>query len=188
MRKLSSRETFLLVVVAGVAALGLIYGRDGTLGGGQGKDEALKKLEFGAPPVVQLAHLARVPEDYDPKARNLFSYYTPPPPPVVRKKPPPPPPKKDPGPMPKPVTRRPPTPQKPREIPPPRPGFEYIGFMGPKDNKIAVLEQGEEVLLATIGETVGKQFKVVDFKYEMLVIGYTEERWAGKTTDLPMKR
>jgi hypothetical protein len=51
-----------------------------------------------------------------------------------------------------------------------------------------VLEQGDEVLLAAIGEVIEEQYKVVDFKYETLVIGYTAERWAGKTTELPMKR
>jgi hypothetical protein len=39
-----------------------------------------------------------------------------------------------------------------------------------------------------VGEEIDKEFKVVDFKYETLVVGYTSKRWADKTADLPMKR
>ena len=70
----------------------------------------------------------------------------------------------------------------------PRPSFRYIGFMGPKNNKIAVLEKGEQVLLAEIGEVVEKQFVVRSFKYEILVLGFTAERWKDETHELPMKR
>jgi len=187
MRKLTSREIFLIVVVAGLAVIGWIYGRDGGLGGAGVKANELGELKYTEPPVVELARLEQVAVDYDSKARNLFSYYTPPPPPrkpqpqvkkpppVVRQAPP------SRAAMP---TVRPPV----QELKPPRPNFRYIGFLGPKDNKIAVLEQGDEVLLAAIGEVIEEQYKVVDFKYEMLVIGYTAERWAGKTTELPMKR
>ena len=83
MRKLTSRETVLLVVVVGIGALGWIYGRGGSLGGGGRADEELGALDFGEPPVVQLAHLTRDPVDYNSNARNLFSYYTPPPPVVM---------------------------------------------------------------------------------------------------------
>ena len=43
-------------------------------------------------------------------------------------------------------------------------------------------------MLASIGETIQNQYMVVDFKYEMLVVGYTSERWADQTTEIPMKR
>ena len=177
----------MLIAVAGLAVVGLIYSRGGALGGGGMTDEELGKLNFGEPPVVQLAHLTRVPENYDSNARNLFSYYTPPPP-ARKKTPPPPPPKAQPRPPAEPVKVRPAVPAVRKDPPPPSPNFRYIGFMGPKDNKIAVLEQDDEVLLAAIGEEIDTMFKVVDFKYETLVLGYTSERWADKTTDLPMKR
>lgn len=187
MRKLTSRETFLLIAVAGLGVVGWIYGRGGSLGGSGMTDEELGKLNFGEPPVVQLAHLTGDPENYNANARNLFSYYTPPPP--VQKRQPPTPRKAQEQQAPAPVVRRPPPGPAPvRDPPPPSPNFRYIGFMGPKDNKIAVLEQGDEVLLAAMGEEIDEQFKVVDFKYEALVIGYTSKRWADKTTDIPMKR
>jgi len=186
MRKLTSREKFLLVVVGGLAVVGWIYGRDGGLGGVGVKATELAELKYGDPPVVQLARLELTAVDFDPKARNLFSYFTPPrrvgpTPPVVRSRPIQRPPRQLPNPQP--VVQRPV--QDPR---PPHPSFRYIGFLGPKNNKIAVLERGDEVLLAGIGEVIEEQYKVVDFKYEMLVIGYTAEKWAGKTTELPMKR
>jgi hypothetical protein len=187
MRKLTSREIVLLLAVAGLAILGWVYGRGDGSGGVGVKAAELAELEYGDPPVVQLARLELTAVSYDSKARNLFAYYTPPPPPR-----PAPPPRVETKvtqreAAPQTVVQRPPTPPK-AEPKPPRPNFRYIGFLGPKDNKIAVLEQGEEVLLAAIGEVIQEQYMVVDFKYEMLVIGYTSEQWAGKTTDLPMKR
>ena len=186
MRKLTSRETFLLVAVLAVATLGWIYGRGGGLGGGSGKGDELAKLDYGDPPVVQLARLELDTVGFDSRARNLFSYYTPPPKPgpklpprVVNPQPP--------RTIPPPVQQnivRPPT-AKPK---PPSPSFRYIGFLGPKDNKIAVLEKGDEILLAAVGEVIEGHYKLVDFKYEALIIGYTSERWAGETTELPMKR
>lgn len=186
MRKLTSREKFLLVVVVGLGVLGWMYGRDGGLAGVGVKAKELAELKYGAPPVVQLVRLERTAVVYDSKARNLFAYFTPPRParPVPRVV------------APKPASRR----ALPTTVPksavtlptpaprPPHPSFRYIGFLGPKDNKIAVLERGDEVLLAGIGEVIEEQYKVVDFKYEMLIIGYTAEKWAGKTTELPMKR
>ncbi len=51
-----------------------------------------------------------------------------------------------------------------------------------------MLEHGDEVLLAAVGEPILDMYKVVEFRYEMLVVGYTEERFADQTTELPMKR
>ena len=187
MRKLTSREIFLLVAVVGLVILGWIYGRGGGLGGVGVKAKELAALNYGEPPVVQLAHLDQTAVNYDSKARNLFSYFTPPraakptTPPSANTKPPP----RQASP---PVLQRPPVRLPVQEPKPPRPSFRYIGFLGPKDNKIAVLEHGEEVLLAAIGEVIQEQYKVVDFKYEALVIGYTAERWADATTELKMKR
>ncbi len=189
MRKLSPREMLLLVVVAGLAILGWVYSGGGGLGGGGGGSQELTGLDYGDPPVVELARLDLEPVSYNAKARNLFAYYVPPPPP--RQAPPPrvqtPPPPRQPPP-PRVVQQRPPTPQQPVQPKAPRPNFRYIGHLGPKDNKIAVLEHGDDVLLASIGEPILNMYKVVEFRYETLVIGYTEERFADQTTELPLKR
>ena len=42
--------------------------------------------------------------------------------------------------------------------------------------------------LAAVGELITEQYKVVSLGYETLRVGCTSERWADKTTDLPMKR
>jgi len=189
MRKLTAREVFLLVAVSALAILGWVYGRGGGIGASGAKAEELKALQYGDPPIVQLAKLELEPVTYDSEDRNLFDYYTPPPPP--RPKPTPPPPRKPTTQVQRPpqqTVQRPPTPVVRAEPKAPRPTFRYIGFLGPKDNKIAVLEHGDEILLAGIGETLQSQYKVVDFKYETLVIGYTAEKWADQTTELPMKR
>jgi hypothetical protein len=189
MRKLTTREIVLLLVVVGLGVIGWVYGRGGPLGRGALTAVDPGELNYGEPPTVELARLSLEPESFEPGARNLFNYYTPPPPPQPPR-PTPKPPVTQPGPpkVQAPVQRN-ALPPRPVEQPkPPRPNFRYIGFMGPKDAKIAVLEQGEEVILAQIGEIVDKQYKVLEFKYEMLVIGYTAERWADETYELPMKR
>ena len=187
-RKLTSREIFLLVVVAGLGTLGWVYGRGGNLGIGTAGATELDPLSFGDAPKVELARLDLEPEEFNPKARNLFSYFVPPPPVV---KTPPPRQRQEPvrvvTPTPT-VGRTPPRPQRPREIPAPKPTCRYIGHMGQKDRMMAVLECGDEVVLAAKGEVFEKQFKVLDFKYEMLEVGYTAEKWAEKSTELAMKR
>ena len=187
MRKLTQREIALITAVGILAVIGIVYSRGGPLGRAAEQEIDPDKLNYGAPPVVELARLGLEPEGFGSGSRNLFQYYTPPPPP--RPKPPP---VKPPPPTPRPTT---PVRTQPRPVtaaPPvqqaPRPSFRYIGFMGPKDNKIAVLAKGEEVILASLGETVDKQFTIREFRYEMLVIGYTQERWADETHELPMKR
>jgi hypothetical protein len=190
MRKLTTREIALLLVVGVLGVIGWIYGRGGPLGGRAMTAVDPSELNYGAPPIVELARLSLEPEPFDSGSRNLFNYYTPPPPP----------PKERPKPAPRPPVERstqqaapvqrherppPPPPAAPK---PPRPDFRYIGFMGPKDNKIAVLEQGESVVLAELGDVVDKKYKILEFKYEMLVLGYTDARWADETHELPMKR
>jgi len=188
MRKLTPREVGLLLLVGALGIVGWIYGKGGSLGGGATIADDPNALKYGDPPTVELARLSLEPEGYESGSRNLFNYYTPPPPKVERPKPRPrvttpgPPRTQQPA---KQFTPPPPVVQQPK---PPRPNFRYIGFMGPKDNKIAVLEQGEDVILAQLGEVVEKQYKNLEFKYEMLVIGYTADRWADETHELPMKR
>lgn len=189
MRKLSSREKFLLLTFIPLIVIGLIYSRGSKLGGGGGAAAALDAKDYGDAPAVELSKLELEPGGYDSNARNLFAYYTPPPPPrpkvettkqpVVRKA------------APVQAQARPSRQQVPTTPPkaqPPRPSFRYIGFLGPKENKIAVLEQGEEVILAALGEVVQDRFMIAGFEYETLIIGYTEERFKDETTELPMKR
>ena len=60
--------------------------------------------------------------------------------------------------------------------------------MGPKEAKIAVFETNDELELFRIGEVVRSQFRLVDFKYESVVIGYVDDRFKGMTTELEQSR
>jgi hypothetical protein len=92
------------------------------------------------------------------------------------------------------VRKPPPTrqqqPAQPAAPEPPKIKFEFIGVLGPKDAKIAVFEQpGEQqILLARMGEVVEKKFRLLAFKYEAVVMGYTDKRFKDKTTELSQRR
>lgn len=64
-----------------------------------------------------------------------------------------------------------------REHPPaPQPppiNLKYMGFVGPKDAKVASFLDGDDVTVAKVGEVVKGQFTVVEIKAESVVMGYT---------------
>ena len=186
-RKLSGREFFLLGVLVVAAAFVLFWGERGQLFE-RGECEAAKQATLGDAPLVNWDRLTAEPEAYDAGGRNLFQYYTPPPPkpppqqrierPVQQRA------KAPPKPPPRPATRE----TARRTARPPTPSFKYLGFLGPKDDKIAVFEHGQELELVRVGEIVQKEFRLVDFKYEGVVIGYVDERFADQTTEIRMSR
>lgn len=188
-RKLSSRERNLLIVL-GIVALVVLWrvaGSDGARPAGSGTGEDGEEFGLGEPPVVSMALLARLAEGYDPEGRDLFKYGKKPPPPpdpkvleakrkaddarrqaaaaaaAKRKNTPPPAPR---GPV------------------PPKINFTYVGYFGPKDDKIAVFEEKDEVLIARRGETLLDDFRVVEIQYESVVIGFTDPRFEKKTETL----
>jgi len=75
--------------------------------------------------------------------------------------------------------------------PPPRPTppaitLRYSGVLGSAGNRMAVLYSGEDVILARIGETVEKQFKVLDIGYDWVKIGYVDPQFAEEYQKLRM--
>jgi len=185
MRKLSTRE-YVMVALLGVVAVFLFYyNRDARLGGAGSDSLAGEDLKFGDAPWVRLDRLAGSSEGYDADGRDLFEYYTPPPPkakPVVRQ----PPPKVERKPPPRPVER--PTRERaPTGPTPPAISFTYLGYLGPKDGKIAVFEDGKQVMLARTGDVVKDQFRVVEFGFETVVMGYVDERFKDQTSELQQK-
>lgn len=79
----------------------------------------------------------------------------------------------------------------PAPPPPPTPPaipFQYIGLLGPKDAKIGVFEEGKDIVIARVGETVRDQFKLVELKHDAAIIGYTKKEFRERTKELPMKR
>jgi hypothetical protein len=205
-RKVTRRETVLL---GGLAAAGLAYlwfatQQGAGMGGGAGRGPAGTS---GAPtsdaPVVRLDLLAREAEPYDPSGRDLFKYTDRPPTSeeiarlraeaaaakraqenaekLAREQAerdriaaeerarylaanPPPPPK----PQPPPIT------------------FRYIGLLGPKEKHLAVFEEGKDIFVAGKGDVVKGQFKVLDFKYESVVLGYTRAEFVNERQELRM--
>lgn len=65
--------------------------------------------------------------------------------------------------------------------------LDYIGYMGPKDDRFAVFWNNDEPLLARAGETVLDDFKVVEIGYDVVVMGYTDPKWADVTRDVRVK-
>jgi hypothetical protein len=188
-RTLGTREKILAGILVVTAILVLYYGTDGeSIGpgspGGPSKKEKDKPL--GEPPVIHLALLERETDGLGADARNLFDYYVPPPPP--RLEPPAPPPRRIEQPVPinpNPVPRAPAGPAAPV---PPTPDFDYLGYIGPIEAKIAVFGKGEDVLLAQVGEVVDERYRLLEFGYETVVLGYTEERFGDKTTEVKLRQ
>lgn len=181
MRKPTTREWVLIAVLVIAASIVWLWDRGSLLGGGQAQSEA--NLVTGQAPVIDLARLEAPAEDYNVQGRDIFKYGPPPAvkrAPVKRTAPPPPPPTPR-------VTRQAPKPSTPtkREPQPPRVTFKYTGKLGSKDNPIAVFYENEgPPILAQIGEVVQEQFKLLDFGYSKVILGYTDERFEGKTTEL----
>lgn len=75
----------------------------------------------------------------------------------------------------------------PRPVPPPV-TFQYIGYLGHKDDRIAVFLNGKDEILAKKGEVVLDQFRVVDIGYETAVIGFTNPQFRGETREVAMVR
>ena len=83
--------------------------------------------------------------------------------------------------------------QKPvRPAAPPQPQapqirLDYIGYMGPKDNRFAVFWSDDEPLLARTGEIVLDNYTVVEIGYDTVVMGYTDPQWSEMTRELRVK-
>ena len=78
-----------------------------------------------------------------------------------------------------------PPPPPPKPQPPPI-NYKFIGYVGPSENKIAVLHDGTDLIFVRQGEKIGGQFKILEIGYESIKFGYTDSRFKGETTTLPM--
>lgn len=77
----------------------------------------------------------------------------------------------------------PPPPPKPQ---PPAINYKFIGYVGPSENKIAILNDGTDLIFVRQGEKVGGQFRILEIGYESVKFGYTDPKFKGETTTLPM--
>ena len=107
-------------------------------------------------PNVNWAALSAPRPVYDPNGRNIFTWG------VI------------------PVPTPPPKPQ------PPAINYKFIGYFGPSENKIAILNDGTDLIFVRQGEKLGGQFKILEIGYESVKFGYTDPKFKGETTTLPM--
>ena len=64
----------------------------------------------------------------------------------------------------------------PQPPPPPQPPaipFQFIGYLGPPNDRTAVLSQGGQIIMAKKNDVVLNQFRIVDIGYESAEIGFT---------------
>jgi hypothetical protein len=135
-----------------------------------GRRPAARQVSPDEVPVLQ-------PSDLDPSGgpsdvgtgRDLFDFRVPTPTPLPVPTPPPPPP---PGPGdPRFVGPLPPPPPSPTPVPPEVP-FRFIGTFGPKEQPIAVLINGDQIVNARAGDVVFGQFILRKIGYESIVVGF----------------
>ncbi len=186
-RKPTPREYMLMAILVG-SVLIVLYSFDGGIGIGGGGAQKKESGSLGELPRVFLDKVYAEAEAYDASGRDLFKYGPPP----RTGRPPKPKPAK---PKPKRVETRKPVVRPPRKQPagpvaakPPEVRFRYLGYLGPKNDKIAVFEEGEDMMLARSGEIVQKQFKVLEFKYESILMGYVDPRFKSKTTEVTQEQ
>ncbi len=74
----------------------------------------------------------------------------------------------------------------PPKPPPPAMNLKFLGYLGRKDDKIAVLEDGDELIPVKKGDVIKGQFKVVDIRYETVVMGYTRPEFQDQTREISM--
>lgn len=194
-RKLSRREIG-FVSLLGVAGLIYVLYSDGGVLKGPGGDPGL--IDDDAPrdaaPVVRMDLLQASLAEYGQDGRDLFKYEKRPPTQAeldamkrqqdlanqrrqaaaeqrqAKKKAPP--------------------PRKPRPTGPrlPRVTFEYVGYLGPKEDRIAVFEEGQELILGRSGDVVRDEFRVVEIQYDTVIIGFTDPKFEDKTQTLRMTK
>jgi hypothetical protein len=201
--KVSTREIVLVVILlaAGIWYVWYLTGRGLDGGAKDAAAGALGAFEAGDAPRVRIDLLAGLAEPYDQNGRDLFKYSKRPPTAAeleaerlrleaerrareeaLRKQ------REARNQRQQQSKPRPVTPPKPAGPRPPRISFKYIGYLGPKDDRIAVFEQSGELMLARVGETVQDQFRVKDIDYETVVVGYTDPKFEKLSQTLNQSR
>jgi hypothetical protein len=192
-----NRQQVLLGLLAVVAVWAIYYsfgsgGGDGQPGvdRGRGPGGDLNDL-----PIILVRTPGGEPDSFDPRGRNLFAYGQPKrvtPPPSAAKARRPTAPRVTPKAPPKaPVVTRVPTTQgAPQRAIPPAINFKFLGYLGPEGALIGIFQlttpDGEEIVLAGEGETLGEKFRVHRIGYEEVEIGYTEEVFENERKVLAM--
>ena len=63
-----------------------------------------------------------------------------------------------------------------------------MGYMGPKDGRLAFFESGKELHMAKEGEVLLKEYRVVKIGYDSVTIGFTRPEFKSDRREIPMSR
>ena len=69
---------------------------------------------------------------------------------------------------------------------PPPINLKYTGYIGPKNDKCAVFEDGDEQIVVKKGEVVKGQFRVLEIKGETVLMGFTNPAFKNDTRELSL--
>jgi len=191
-----NRQQVLLGLLALVAVWAVYYSfgpGDGGAQPGVGPDRG-PGGDLNDLPIILVRDAKGEPDHFDPQGRNLFAYGQPKrvaPPPSAAKARRPTAPKVVPKAPPKaPQVTRVPTQGAPQRAIPPAINFKFLGYLGPEGALIGIFQlttpDGEEIVLAGEGETLGEKFRVHRIGYEEVEIGYTEEAFENEQKVLAM--
>jgi hypothetical protein len=200
-----------LIVVGAVIFWKNFFGDGTVIGPGSRRHGAVGSIDYAAKKVFPVPWhlLTAMRPTYDPQGRNIFQFgrIAPPPAPKIspreqnaiddakrraeaarlaalRKaqaaaKPPPPPVA---------PTRQtaPPPPAEPAKPSPPPIKYKFIGYLGPPQNKIAVLHDGTDMVFVSSGDELEEKFRVLDIGYESIKFGFLDPQFEQESRTLPM--
>jgi hypothetical protein len=207
-RKLSGRETAFIAGLAVLAAAWMWHSWTAEApeaGGTVKKADAKDAPKFGEAPVVHLDQLDRALVKYDATGRDLFRYQPRPPSwaevkrlkaeaekarlaQIAAEKE---------------AAKRaaeqaerdkeqqiylaahPPPPAAPT---PPAVTFQFIGYVGPANDRVAAFLQNQDTIIAKTGDVVAKDFKIQEIRYESVILAFTDPRFQGQSRELPLYR
>ena len=197
----------LLVVVfwKNITGDGTATGQGSRLGGAGGSIDYAAKRVFPVPWELLAANRPA----YDPQGRNIFQFGSLPPPPaptidpaqqaaidearrraeearrlaMERAKAPPP---QQTAPVAPPRQTAPPPPAEPAKPIPPPINYKFIGYLGPPQNKIAVLHDGTDMVFVRSGDELEGKFRVLDIGYESIKFGFLDPQFEQESRTLPM--
>jgi hypothetical protein len=78
-------------------------------------------------------------------------------------------------------------------VPPPAPTpptvtFQFIGYVGPANDRVAAFLQNQDTIVAKTGEVIAKDFKIQEIRYESVILAFTDPRFQGQSRELPLYR
>jgi hypothetical protein len=167
------RTVALVVLLVALAVVAVVQLRPSLLPGGG--DAAIPKVGTYKVPKLGLQGGERELPDVDQAGRNLFAFGAPPTPTPDRRPTPTPPPTRPPVPR----TPPPPTPcpyieESTGKCLPKPPNFTmtYMGWLGPDRLPVAVFKNGEEIVVAALGETIQGKFILRKVDAQGVTIGF----------------